>query len=186
MTPFAAAFAAALLFASPAFADDVTDAIEDAFQSYEKGDLKQAKRSLDYASQLIGQKNAETLKELLPPAMSGWEAQDGDTAGAAMAVFGGGIQASRIYTKDDAQVELNLIGDSPILAQILAAFSNPALAGAWGKPIKVGANMALEDKEGEIKIVVANRFLISVSGSGTRADKLAYANAIDFAKLEKF
>ena len=53
--------AAAFIAASPvfAFADDITDAIDQARKAYQGGDLAGAKQSLDLASQLIGQKNAE-------------------------------------------------------------------------------------------------------------------------------
>jgi hypothetical protein len=49
-------------------ADDVLDAIDQARKAYQSGDLANAKQSLDLASQLIGQKNAEAFAALLPEA----------------------------------------------------------------------------------------------------------------------
>lgn len=186
MKSIAAILSAALLFASPVQADEIAETIQEALQHYQNNDLSRAKQSLDYASQMISQKNAEGLSGLLPPAMAGWEAEDGESAAVAMAMFGGGIHASRIYTKGDSRIELSIIGDSPLLAQFIPMFANPALAGAMGKPLRIGSQMALEDKEGEIKIIVANRFIVTVAGDGPRDDKLAYAKAIDFDALAKF
>jgi hypothetical protein len=41
-------------------ADDISDAIDQARKFYQSGDLANAKQSLDFASQLIGQKNAQS------------------------------------------------------------------------------------------------------------------------------
>ncbi len=69
--------AAAFVAAAPvfAFADDITDAIEQARKAYQGGDLAGAKQNLDLASQLIGQKNAEGFAALLPAPLSGWKAR---------------------------------------------------------------------------------------------------------------
>ena len=53
-------------------ADDVLDAIEQGRKAYQSGDLASAKQSLDLASQLIGQKNAESFGKLMPAALPGW------------------------------------------------------------------------------------------------------------------
>ncbi len=49
-------------------ADDALDAIDQARKAYQSGDLANAKQSLDLASRLIGQKNAEAFAALLPNA----------------------------------------------------------------------------------------------------------------------
>lgn len=185
MKAYAAALAAVLIFSAPLQADEISDTIQEALAAYHKGDLAHTKQTLDYASQLIASKNAENLKTLLPAPLAGWSAEDGEAQAAGMAMFGGGLQASRVYTKGDQTVEMSFIGDSPLLAQFIPMLSNPALAGAMGKPLRVGTQMALEDKNGEIKMVVANRFLVTISGTGSRDDKLAYAKAIDLEALAK-
>lgn len=185
MKSYAAALAAILIFSGPLHADEISDTIQEALTAYQKGDLAHTKQTLDYASQLIASKNAENLIALLPEPLPGWSAEAGESQSAGMAMFGGGLQASRVYTKDDQTVEMNFLGDSPLLAQFISIFANPAMAGAMGKPLRLGTQMALEDKDGEIKMVVANRFLVTISGSGSRDDKLAYAKAIDLNALTK-
>ena len=72
----AAAFLA-MAFAPAAFAaDDILDAIDQARRAYQAGDMAGAKQSLDLASQLVGQKNAENFAALLPAALPGWKAEN--------------------------------------------------------------------------------------------------------------
>jgi hypothetical protein len=174
----------ALSAVHPASADDIGDSITEAQEAYAKGDLAGAKASLDYASQMIAQKNAESLALALPPALEGWQAEEGASQASGVAMFGGGIQADRTYVKGDATVVITVVGDSPMLAQWMPMLANPQMAGALGKMIKVGKQRAIQATDGEITMVVSGRFLVTVSGSASADDKLAYAEAIDVSKLE--
>src|SRR6185312_7520675 len=81
--------------AAPVFADDISEAIDQAHKAYQSGDLTGAKQSLDLASQLIGQKSAERFATLLTNPLPGWTA---DKAQTATVVLGLGSEASRTYT----------------------------------------------------------------------------------------
>ena len=174
-------------FAAPALAaDDILDAIDGARKAYQAGDLQNAKQSLDLASQLIGQKNAETFMALLPEPLPGWKADKAQANSVGMAVLGGASAASRSYTNDKGDnVEVSITGDSAMLMQFGPMLSNPALAGAMGKLIKVGSQRAIQTHDGDIVMMVANRFMINVQGSADAASKLSYAQAVDVAKLSK-
>ena len=171
------------LAATPARADDITDAMDQARKSYQSGDLTNAKQSLDLASQLIGQKNAESFATLLPKPLPGWKADKAETATVAL---GMGSEASRTYTnaKGDT-VDVKIMGDSAVVMQIATVLNNPQIAGAMGKLVRVGNQRGIQDRDGGVKMVVNNKFLISVEGSADAASKLAYAQAIDVAKLSK-
>jgi hypothetical protein len=185
LTRMLGAIALVGLLAAPALADDITEAMDQAIKSYKSGDLTNAKQSLDLASQLIGQKNAEAFAALLPNALPGWKAEKPQTTSIGGAGFGASV-ASRSYqnAKGD-NVEVQITGDSAMVAQIAAFLSNPALAGAMGKLVRVGSQRAIQDSDGNVKMVVANKFMISVDGSADAASKMAYAQAIDIAKLTK-
>jgi hypothetical protein len=176
------------LVAAPAvtaMADDITDAMDQARKAYQSGDLGSAKQSLDLASQLIGQKNADAFATLLPNALPGWKAEKAQTTALGAAGFGAST-ASRTYSNaKGGHVEVQISGDSAVVSQIATFLNNPAMAGAMGKLVKVGSQRAIQDADGNIKMVVANKFLISVEGSADSAAKLAYAQAIDLAKLSK-
>src|SRR5438093_11400882 len=95
------------LTAAPAFADDITEAIDQARKAYQAGDLGTAKQSLDLASQLIGQKNAEAFATLLPNPLPGWKAERAQAQAAGAVAFGGSM-ASRSYSNakgDNVEVQ---------------------------------------------------------------------------------
>ena len=90
---------AALALAAPVAAtaaDDILDAIDQSRKAYQAGDMATAKQSLDLASQLIAQKNAEDFAALLPEPLSGWKAEKAQVnAWVGAAVFGGVSAANR-------------------------------------------------------------------------------------------
>ena len=178
-------FIAILSAATPAFADDVTDAMDQARKAYQAGDLANAKQSLDMASQLVGQKNAESFATLLPPALPGWKAEKAETASVGVAMFGA-TSASRRYTgPDNKQVEVRITGDSAMVMQFAQLLINPAIAGAMGKLVRIGNQRAIQTHEGDINMVVASKYLVTVNGSASEDAKLSYARAVDVAKLSK-
>jgi hypothetical protein len=174
-------FAAAL----PAYADDITDAMEQARKSYAAGDMAGAKQSLDLASQLIGQKNAESFGALLPAPLAGWKAEDVQTTALGQIGFGVSAASRRYENAKGDNVEVQITGDSAMIKQFATLMSNPGIAGAMGKIIKVGDQRAIQTREGDVHVVVANKFLVVVNGSADTASKLAYAQAVNFAKLTK-
>jgi hypothetical protein len=180
--------AAALLAASamPASAgDDIIDAIDQARSAYQAGDLTKAKQQLDLASQLVGQKNADRFSTLLPAPLPGWTADKVSTTAVGMAVFGAS-SASRRYTDAKGEnVEVRITGDSALVMQFAQLLLNPAVAGAMGKLISVGSQRAMQTNDGSVNMVIANKFLVTVQGSAGAEAKLAYARAVDVAKLGK-
>lgn len=178
--------AAALTVAAPAAfaADDILEAIDQARKSYQDGNLTAAKQSLDLASQLVGQKNAETFASLLPEALPGWSADKAETASVGVAMFGAS-SASRRYHGPGGDVEVRITGDSAMVMQFAQLFLNPVIAGAMGKLIKVGDQRAIQTNEGTINMIVNNKYLVTVEGSADAAAKLAYAQAVNVAKLSK-
>ncbi len=183
LTSMAAILAASLTLAGPVLADEIEDSIKEALTAYENKDFSAAKHALDYASQLIAQKNAEGLGAVLPQPLDGWSAEDVETQDASAVMFGG-IRAARNYEKGDERVELQILGDSPMLSTWMPMIANPAMAAAMGKMAKVGKYRAIQTKDGQLILVVANRFLVMVEGSASMKDKVDYASAIDFEKLE--
>jgi hypothetical protein len=180
------ALSVAVLLAAPAMAaDDILDSIEQARKSYQSGDLAGAKQALDLASQLIGQKNAEGFALLLPDALPGWTAEKVRTSAIGQIGFGAST-ASRSYAngKGDS-VEVQITGDSAMIAQFATFLANPGIAGAMGKIVRVGSQRAIQTQDGDVHMVIANKFLITVNGSADAAAKMAYAQAVDVGKLSK-
>jgi hypothetical protein len=181
-------FAVLVLFAGMvgvARADDISESIELARKSYLSGDLAGAKQSLDLASQLIGQKNAEGFAALLPNPLPGWKADRAQSTAMGAVMFGASV-ASRSYSNASGEnVEVQITGDSAMVMQFATLLSNPQIAGAMGKLIRVGSQRAIQTAEGDVNMVISNKFLVTVQGSGSAGDKIAYAQAVDIIKLTK-
>jgi hypothetical protein len=179
-----------LLSPATGFADDVTDAINEGLQYYKEGQYSAAVQSLNYASQVIQQKKGEGLTAFLPEPLSGWTALDADSQAAGAAMFGGGITVGREYIKDESSVSIQIITDSPIMQSMMMMLSNPMYATSdGGKLERIEGQRAIVkfdpvDNSGEIKMVIANRYFITLEGRQTpKEDLLAYARAINFKKL---
>jgi len=176
-----------------AFADEITDSIEEAIEYYKEGNYVEATSSLDYASQLIRQKRSGKLEAFLPEPLAGWSAEDVKSKASGAGYLGGMISAKRKYKKDKSSVTIEIITDSPALQSMVMMFSNPAYASAdGGKLTKIKRQKAIikyhpSKKNGEINIVVAKQYLVSVKGRNINQNDLVdYASAIDYKKLKKF
>jgi NAD-dependent DNA ligase len=166
-------------------ADDVMDAIDQARKAYQSGDLASAKQSLDLASQLIGQKNAESFAALLPNALGGWKAEKAQITAIGAGGFGAST-ASRRYTNGKGDdIEVQITGDSAMIMQFATILANPQIAGTMGKIVRVGSQRAVQNAEGDVYMVISNKFLVIVQGSGAANDKIAYAQAVDVGRLSK-
>lgn len=171
-------------------ADDVTDSIQEATAAYESGDIATAVDSLNYAVQLLQQMKGASLAELLPEPLDGWSAEDAESASVGAAMFGGGLTAERSYRKDKSAVDIQIVTDSPMLQGMMAMFSNPMFAASsGGKMTKInGQKVILKydqgSKDGEVQIMVKNRYMVTVSGDNVSEDELkAYVEAMDFTKF---
>ena len=175
------------------FADEITDSIEEAMAYYKENNYVEASNSLDYASQLIRQKRSGKLEAFLPEPLAGWSAEDVKSQAAGPGYLGGMISAKRKYNKDKSSVTMEIITDSPTLQSMVMLFSNPAYASADGGTLtKIKRQKAIvkynqSRKNGEINIVVAKQYLVSVKGRNVNKNDLVdYASAIDYKNLKKF
>lgn len=184
------ALVCSVIFSGPALADDVSDAINEGLQSYQAGKYSEAMTSLNYASQLIGQKKGGSLQSILPEPLNGWKADEATSQAMGAALLGGGVSAERRYNKDSSSVSVQIVSDSPMLQSVMMMFNNPMLAGAdGGKLEKISGEKAIvkykaQEKSGTINLVIASRFLVTVEGNSVSLEDLkAYAGKIDYKKL---
>ena len=187
-----AVMAGVIMFSISAWADDVTDSINEALEYYKDGAYTEAVGSLNYASQLIQQKKGEKLESFLPKPLDGWKAEDASSQAVGAAMMGGGLSAERSYAKGNSTIDIRIITDSPIMQGMMMMFSNPMLAASdGGKLQKIGRQKAIvqydaANKSGDINVVVANRFLVTIEGDDVKEAELkAYAKAIDYDKLSE-
>ena len=185
---------AVLFLAMPLHAgeDTVLSTIKEATRQYQAGDYSGSASNLDYASQLIRQKKSEKMKDLLPEPLPGWDGKEASAQALGAAVLGGGVTVSRDYTRGASTISVEIVSDSPVLQSVLMMLNNPVFAGAGGgrlETVKGNRSVLTFDsgkKSGELYIVVASRFVVTVKGRQVaREDLLAYGEAMDYRVLEE-
>ena len=174
-------------------ADDVTDAVAEAMESYKAGDYEAAAGMLEYAAGIIRQMRGGNLESLLPQAPDGWESEGPSSEAIGAAMFGGGTSASQHYTKGEKSVSITYLGDSPMLQTMGMMFNNPALAANAGMRFKrvKGEKILVEfeegDDSGKAMAFVANKWLVTIEVNGMTADELLeWAGLVDYAALAQF
>jgi len=178
------------LFSNTMVADDILDTMQEAIASYKKGDYIQTKDDLEYVMELLKQKKGESIKTLLPDALSGWKAEEAQSETAGSGMFGGGSTISRLYKKDKSKVTIEIVTDSPLLQGLGAVLGNPMFANG-GKLRRIKHEKAIikynaKRKSGNVTIMLDKRFLISVKGTKvSEEDLINYAKAIDFKKIKE-
>ena len=97
---------------------------------------------------------------------------------------------AEIFWQVKNNITVEIVTDSPLLQSMMMMFSDPMYATSdGGKLEKIKRQKAIvkfnpDTNRGDIKIVIANRFLVTVTGNRTTKEDLkAYAKAIDYKKL---
>ena len=176
----------AMAVAAPARADEISDAIGEAQRAYQGGQFQAAQTALQEALQLLQQRGAAGLAAALPDALPGWTAEEATSSAAGAAGLFGGSTASRSYSNAQGQtVEIQVMSDNPLIAQLGPILANPMLAGAMGRIVRVGDQRAIQGNDGNIQMLVDNRILVQVQGDAPVEAKLAYARAINVARLSQ-
>lgn len=171
---------------APAWADDVMTEIDRAKSLYGEGKLAEAKEALEFAGQLISQKKAAALSGVLPQAAKGWTAVDDKDQAAGTGVFGG-VVASRTYKRGGTKCTMTVVGDSPLLAMISMFLTNPSVASTSGAKVqRIAGQRAVITANGEVQVMSANNYLVTVGGDCDEKDKIAYAEGVDYQKLAGF
>lgn len=164
-------------------ADEIKDAITEAGRTYAAGDIAGARAALAEASQLLQQRAADGLVLALPEPPTGWTAEEAASQAAAT-IFGGMTQASRSYTNAAGQsVKVEIAADNPMIAQMAMILGNPQMAGAMGRLVRIGAHRGVQGQDGNITLLLKNRYLVQVGGDAPVEAKLAFARAVDVARL---
>ena len=171
-------------------ADEVLDTLAKAKEQYEKNEFSGAAGSLDYAAQLVRQKKSDALKLFLPKALEGWTAEEATSQAMGASFFGGGVTVSQHFNKESSSVTVEIVTDSPLLQSVMMMLTNPVMISASGAKLETISgqqavvNFRPTEKSGDISFVVANRFLVKVSGNDVlKKDLSDYVSKIDFAKL---
>jgi hypothetical protein len=184
-----------LSLAAPASADEITDQVDAAVKEYEAGELRKAVQTLQFAVASIQEKiNLELLK-LLPEPLEDWQADEPQAQSAGMAAMIAGTNLTRRYFRDDgSEVEVSIMADSPLMPMMTMMLSNPMMMqtnpGTRVYSHDGQRGMIQHEKDSdrwEISLLVANKILVKVDGSGLKDQESveAYLKAIDLDAVQK-
>jgi hypothetical protein len=179
-------FALLLLFAQPAPADEVSEALAAALTAYQAGDLGATARQVTLASDGMRLRQAAMLAALLPPAPKGWMRSETEDFAAGVAVAGGGTGAEATYTSEDgaASFRLSFIADNPMVATMSAMLGSAEMMDAMGGIEMVGDQPIL-CQSGSLSSLVGKRVLFQAQGA-SEDEMMAVVEAVDFARLARF
>ena len=169
MTLFAAAF-------STARADEVTDQLDTARKAYEAGELRSAVQALQFAVAKIQEEINASLTGLLPRPLEGWTADEPEAqSGGIAAMIAGTTLTRRYHRTDGAEVEINIIADSPLLPMMTMMLSSPMLlqSDPNTKLYTYDGQRGLVEHEKdsrrwEIKLMVGNKILVQITATGVK------------------
>jgi len=174
----------------PAAADELIDQINQAIALYEAGDFAGAAGELEFVAAQIRQLRAGGLTAARGEPLAGWTAEEATSASAGAAMFGGGTTAGREYEKGDADIDVQIVTDSPMLASLSMMLNNPMVLSASGqKLVRIEGNKASMEWEGDrgtINVVVMGVVLVTVNGNScTEADLTRYAEAVNYGVIKE-
>jgi hypothetical protein len=161
--------------------DPTEAAIRGAQKAYRAGQLIDAKIRLDKASELISAAAAQKLQGFLPAATEGWTVEDGDPATGPAE-----MTATRSYARNGKRVTISISGDVRVLAELAFTVLDAAEAKEAGaRIVKIKGSSGVVTGDGQIQILVANRFLVIAEGDAPEDVKTAFLERIDVKGLSR-
>jgi hypothetical protein len=121
----------------------------------------------------------------LPEPLPGWTADKAESSSVGVSLFSASTATRRYTDSKGRDVQVRITGDSALVTQFAQFLINPSVAGIVGKLIRVGNERAMQTVDGTINMVIAGKFLVTIDGSADIDGKLAYAKAVDVARLSK-
>jgi hypothetical protein len=167
----------------------VTDAIAEGRTAYEAGRIAAAQDALQRALQRLAEQAAVLHAEALPAPLPGWRAGESSISGrAGPGGTGARTQVARSYINAEGRhVTVGIVTGASMLNEIdrmLGGLTTGSPAGdrrmMW---VPVGRELASRSGDGALRMFVGGHIIMVVDGNAGPGDILAYAEAVDFARL---
>lgn len=184
LQPFLVAIVAAIGLATVVVAqpkpDETETAIRAAQKAYRAGQLIDARQLLDKASDSISQAAVKKLESFFPDSMDGWVLEGQEDAATPS------LTVSRTYSKGSHRITISISGDVRVLAEMAFMVLDAGQAKETGaRVVKVKGNAGVITSDGQIQVLVANRFLVIAEGDAPEDAKNMFLDRIDFRALSK-
>lgn len=170
----AGALAAGLLLSTSAFADEITDQIDQAKTYYGEGDVTGAIAELEFALQALRGKIGQELLATFPEPVAGWTVSDGgEPQPGSIPMLGSGTMLSRTYRAEGGKgsIEAQLMSGGGFLLGIAGMFLNPQVMAAQpnAKRVRIGRENAVvtynpADRSSQLVIDLSGKATIMLQG----------------------
>lgn len=176
-----AAALAACLMPAPAFADDITDALNAAIAAYEAGDIQDALEETAYATQLLNDLKSEGLEAFLPGPLPGWTREVSEEAAQGLGFMGGGSSAEADYTGPDGRFTIVMVADNPMVGAMAGLLGNATIMATMGRIERINGESFL-NADNELSGLIDGRVLIQASGAPVEV-MAEHLKQVDFEAL---
>jgi|GEM_PF-2830188 len=174
-------------------ADEILDQMNEAIKAYQDKDYKSAMEELKFITAQLQKLDATENQKLLPQALEGWKIKQKNNNGgqAMMSMMGGGTSIEATYIKKQERIEIQVLANSPMLAMMSMAISNPALMASDPNtsPYRYKRNKGMKKKERnktEITLLIAGQIMIKLTGTNLKDDAILehYLDGINIKELK--
>ncbi|RLA71479.1 MAG: hypothetical protein DRG09_00095 [Epsilonproteobacteria bacterium] len=181
-----------MLMNTALMADEIEDQIHAGIKAYQNKEYKIAADELKFAMAQIDKLVQDDNKKLLPLALDGWTRETDDNAAqAAMSMLGGGTTIGANYLRDNENIHIQIIANSPMIAMVGMMINNPMMAAADKntKPYRYKRIKGIKKTEGkntEITLLLAGQIMVKIDGKNLKNSAVLeqYLDAIDMKKLK--
>lgn len=174
---------------------EVKSKLEEADQAYASGNYEDARFALQQSLVELDKVVGEAIIRLLPREISGLQVDEANDEMNGGAAGFSGVYVSRYYGGDKKTVNLEVISNSPFLAMVNAALTNPLLvtmSGGDQKIVKIGGYKSLvEKREGQfgeqydVKIPINDSMITLECDGFTQSEAIAIGNALNIKEIAK-
>ena len=129
------------------------------------------------------EKGAAKVSSLLPDKVNAWTGESLKRDD--LTSVGGGVSISRVYISGARRIEVKVMKDSPLLAQLLPLCANEDLIRMSNrKTHRISGETAVMEGEHKLQIVVGGKIYVELAGDpGTGETELvAFARKLDLCK----
>lgn len=175
--------------------DEIKEQIEEAVKAYDEKDYKGAIEELKYAVAQLEELKSKDNSKLLPKPLDGWKFKEtkGNGDAAAMAMFGGGgTSMSGQYIKEQEKVSIEITANSPMMAMMNMAVSNPAMISSdpsmkLYRYKRIKGVKKTEKESIEITLLLTSQLMIKVTGTKLKDEKTLkkYLDGMDMKKIKE-
>ena len=174
------------------YGQEVSATLSEAKSAYSSGNLDDARFALEQSLQQIDQAIGKEILDILPSTLSGISYQEADDNVVGTNMGFAGLFVHRNYGDTAKNVNIEIIGDSPLMAGLNAILAMPAImtGGNDGqKRIKVDGYKSLIQKDADDEYTIqipASNTLISIDCDGFNENEvIAIANNIPVSGIVK-